>query len=457
MKKFIVLLLLISNYAASQEAKKQLKVTAAPIVVDKQAKARMQVGNKNNDKFLNKYNYQNNNQTIVCESNRGRRSHCRVDTRYGVSLVRQLSGSSCNYNWGYDDTGIWVDGGCRAEFSVNYGWDQPGAEGNIMVCESHNYQRNYCTAYLGGRDVFLLRQVSNSSCINNWGYDQNGVWVTNGCRAEFVVEDRGYNFGDDTVVCSSRNLRFQGCPADTRGGVEFIRQLSRSSCNGNWGYDQQGIWVTNGCRAKFKLQPYQNYNPGYRQQNTIVSCSSRNHQRQVCRVDTSGGVTLKRQKSRASCVGNWGFDRNGIWVTNGCRATFELNVNRRNNGGYGQNNGNNGYGQNNSRYGNNRNGNNNGYGQNNQGYGNNNGTGNNNGYGQNNNYGNNNGNTGYGNQTNRIVCSSQNLARRSCAIPNGAKVQLHKQLSKTSCVGKWGYNRREIWVTNGCRAEFSVF
>lgn len=431
MKKLIILLLIMSNYAASQGAKTQLKDTYPPIVEDKQAKTRMQVGNKSNDKFITKYHYQNNNQTIVCESNRGRRNHCTIDTRYGVNLVRQLSSSSCNYNWGYDQTGIWVDDGCRAEFSVNYGWDQPGAEGNIMVCESNSYQRNYCPAYLGGRDVFLLSQVSQSSCINNWGYDKNGIWVTNGCRAEFVVEDRNYNFGNDIIICSSRNARFQGCPADTRGGVDFIRQLSRSSCNGNWGYDRQGIWVTNGCRAKFKLQPYQDYNNNYGSQVTLLSCSSRNHQRKLCPADTSGGVSLKKQKSRASCVGNWGYDRKGIWVTNGCRATFQIHPNRRNNG-----------------HDNNR-----GYGQNNQ-YGNNNG---NNGYGQNNQYGNNNSNNGYSNQNNKIVCSSQNLRRKSCTIPSGSKVKLHKQLSKTSCVGNWGYNRQSVWVTNGCRAEFSVF
>ncbi len=440
MKKLLILLVALSCAGFAQTAKNQLKHqnNTAPIVVDKKAQLRIQAGNKSNSKYLNRYNYQNNNQTIVCESVRGRRNHCTIDTRYGVNLVRQLSGSTCNYHWGYDNTGIWVDGGCRAEFSINLGWDQPGAEGNIMVCESHNYQRNYCPAYLGGRDVFLLRQVSNSSCVNNWGYDRNGVWVTNGCRAEFVVEDRSYNFGNDIVVCSSRNRRFQGCPADTRGGVEFLRQLSRASCNGNWGYDRQGIWVNNGCRAKFRLIPYQNYgNNGYGNNSNIVSCSSRHLKRRFCNADTSGGVRLKRQKSRSPCRGNWGFDRNGIWVTNGCRATFELYVDGRgrgyNNGGF--NNGNNGYS-------------NNGHPHNG-----------NNGYGTTGPY--NNGNNGYGNngnlQNNTLICSSRNLKRNACAIPQGAKITMKKQLSKSSCAGNWGYNRYEVWVNNGCRAQFNIY
>ncbi len=436
MKSIILLSLLLSQVAFSQHAKNEVKNNTfkPPVVAEnKQAKVRMQSGNKFNDKYASKYHYQNNNQSFTCESINGRRNHCNVNTKNGVNFIRQLSGSSCNFNWGYDQTGIWVTNGCRAEFSVNIGWDQPGAEGNIMVCDSHNYQRNYCPAFLGGRDVFLLRQNSNASCVNNWGYDRNGIWVTNGCRAEFVVEDRNYNFGNDILICSSRNLRFQSCPANTRGGVEFMRQLSRASCNGNWGYDQQGIWVTNGCRAKFRLLPNNNYgygNNGYgNNSSNIISCSSRNHQRRLCPADTSDGVRLKRQKSRASCVGNWGYDRNGIWVTNGCRATFELYINR----GYGNNNG----------YGNNQG----------QGHGNNSGYGNNNGYGNNQGHGNN----GYGNQNNRIVCSSLNLNRSVCSIPVGSRVQLYRQLSRKSCTGRWGYNRREIWVTNGCRAEFSLY
>lgn len=427
MKKLILLLIILNNFAYSQTTRNEVqknKYGSAPVVdTDKQAKARMQIGNKHNNKYSSKYNYQNNNKTIVCESNRGRRNHCNVDTRQGVNFIRQISNSSCNRHWGYDQTGIWVDAGCRAEFSINFGWDQPGSEGNIMVCESRNYNRQYCPAYLNGRDVFVFRQLSNSSCQNNWGYDKNGVWVNNGCRAEFVVEDRNYNFGNDTVICSSRNLRFQGCAADTRGGVDFVRQLSRATCNGNWGYDQQGIWVTNGCRAKFKLRPFNNYgnNNGYGNNGiNIVSCSSRKHKRRTCPADTSGGVRLKKQKSRSSCTGNWGFDRNGIWVTNGCRATFQLHVN----GNQGQ-----------GRY-----GNNNGYNNNGR---------DNNRYGSNNNYGNQ-------NQQNKIICESRNSRRNICAIPFGSKVNLTRQISRSSCSGQWGYNRREIWVDNGCRAEFSI-
>src|SRR5437868_295081 len=64
-----------------------------------------------------------NSSTIVCSSNDGQQVHCDADTRGGVRLVRQISGSPCQQDstWGYDSRGVWVDRGCRAEFDVSSG------------------------------------------------------------------------------------------------------------------------------------------------------------------------------------------------------------------------------------------------------------------------------------------------------------------------------------------------
>ncbi len=60
-------------------------------------------------------------QTIRCESNNNARNYCPVDTRGGVRLSRQISGSACTQGstWGYDNNRIWVDNGCRADFQVS--------------------------------------------------------------------------------------------------------------------------------------------------------------------------------------------------------------------------------------------------------------------------------------------------------------------------------------------------
>ncbi len=66
---------------------------------------------------------QGQSQTITCSSNNGRRNRCNVNTRGGVRISRQISGTPCvqNQTWGWDNSGIWVDGGCRAEFIVGSG------------------------------------------------------------------------------------------------------------------------------------------------------------------------------------------------------------------------------------------------------------------------------------------------------------------------------------------------
>jgi hypothetical protein len=56
-----------------------------------------------------------------------------------------------------------------------------------------------------------------------------------------------------------------------------------------------------------------------------LSCSSTNYRYQYCRADTRNAVRLVRQESKTSCVqgSSWGYDGRGIWVDNGCAATFE--------------------------------------------------------------------------------------------------------------------------------------
>jgi hypothetical protein len=73
---------------------------------------------------------------LTCSSNDGGYHYCRADTQGQVALTRQISGSPCQqgYSWGYDYRGIWVDRGCRAQFTYgrynnggNGGGDNTGA------------------------------------------------------------------------------------------------------------------------------------------------------------------------------------------------------------------------------------------------------------------------------------------------------------------------------------------
>ncbi len=70
--------------------------------------------------------------SVTCASDDGRRHYCSVNTRGGVQMVNQRSGSPCvqGQTWGYDNRGIWVDRGCRADFALNGSGGRPG-DGNF--------------------------------------------------------------------------------------------------------------------------------------------------------------------------------------------------------------------------------------------------------------------------------------------------------------------------------------
>jgi hypothetical protein len=67
----------------------------------------------------------------------------------------------------------------------------------------------------------------------------------------------------------------------------------------------------------------------------LVTCESMNGNRQICNVNTAGGVAINRQLSGTSCIQGrtWGYVRNAIWVSNGCRAQFVVNPNGQYNSG----------------------------------------------------------------------------------------------------------------------------
>jgi hypothetical protein len=134
-----------------------------------------------------------NGYNIYCASDNGGRNTCPTDTRGGVQLIRQRSGSACDFGrtWGYDRRGIWVDRGCRADFQIGGGgggWKPGGGGTQVVTCSSDNMRRNTCPVATHG-GVRLVRQRSDADCVYNstWGYDRRGIWVDRGCRADFEV------------------------------------------------------------------------------------------------------------------------------------------------------------------------------------------------------------------------------------------------------------------------------
>lgn len=129
---------------------------------------------------------------IRCESKGGRMRSCPVNLRGApVRLLRQLSALPCREgeSWGTGRNEVWASRGCKGEFEIgdpDTGFP-PGAR--LLTCESKERVRRECGTSIE-RGATLLHQLSGISCVEgeNWGWDAHGVWVDDGCRAQFRVE-----------------------------------------------------------------------------------------------------------------------------------------------------------------------------------------------------------------------------------------------------------------------------
>ena len=214
-------------------------------------------------------------EVVRCESRDYRQIYCEIDARNGVRIINQLSDTACieGRTWGWDRRGVWVSGGCRAEFESSggyggsgYGYDG-GYGGDVVRCESRGYAQVYCNADTRS-GVRLVNQLSSTACIEGqtWGADRRGLWVRGGCRGEFQLGG-GYGGGGygqglpieesygNTVRCESRDNRYRHCATFIRREARLVRQLSGSQCiyNASWGFDRNGIWVDRGCRGEFSI------------------------------------------------------------------------------------------------------------------------------------------------------------------------------------------------------------
>jgi hypothetical protein len=159
-----------------------------------------------------------------------------------------------------------------AQWQPGPGWDR-----DIDVrCASNDYRYNMCQVDTGrGSDVRLVRQVSNTQCVEGrtWGWNRAGIWVNQGCEGVFRVQRRwsgggGHHGGGDggwhpgagwdqaiRVRCASNDFRYNMCQVDTGRGsdVKVARQISKTRCieGRTWGWNRAGIWVNEGCEAEF--------------------------------------------------------------------------------------------------------------------------------------------------------------------------------------------------------------
>lgn len=285
---------------------------------------------------------------ISCESINYQYRRCPVPNLKRAALVDQLGNQPCQQGrtWGYDNGGVWVNNGCRGVFDIKYkdngggggGGGYPPGYGDRVRCESYNYQPNRCPANTQGG--VRIDRVLGGQCTQNrsWGFDRGGIWVNNGCRADFIVGAGGGGGGGgggypppggSEIRCESFNYQPNRCGANTSGGVRLSRVLGGDCREGRtWGFDRGGIWVNNGCRAIFTIGwgggGGGGSGGGWGGNGKTIQCESWNNRRNACNVTVYNGVRIERVLGGVCNRGySWDWTPNFIWVDKGCRAVFQ--------------------------------------------------------------------------------------------------------------------------------------
>ena len=181
--------------------------------------------------------------TIECGAGEGDRTTCAADTAAGVVLVDQKGEANCvlGRTWGFDATGVWTAEGCRGTFA--FGDDRP-----TLSCAAAAGARAECKTATDDGVAFVS---GTSACVlgKTWGYDDEAVWVADGCSASFVLTTRA------GLACGSDGAGRQHCDADTSAGVALAKTTGTASCvlGESWGTDATGVWTDGGCRGEFVL------------------------------------------------------------------------------------------------------------------------------------------------------------------------------------------------------------
>lgn len=207
------------------------------------------------------------------------------------------------------------------------------ANAQEIRCQSRNFQYQHCPSNGEVIDATLVRQESQAACIRGrtWGWNSNGVWVSNGCSGRFRVQ----TFqplppwsGGDRMRCESRGFRYEFCAVPQRVfDVQLIRQTSNAACilGRSWGWRADGVWVNDGCAGEFRVRT--DFSPAPPVRPGFVTCSSRSFRYNVCDTGPISGAQLVTQISQSPCIRGrtWGTTPAGIWVDQGCSATFRIN------------------------------------------------------------------------------------------------------------------------------------
>ena len=276
-------------------------------------------------------------------------------------------------------------GQASAQTYVNsgYGYGSDYGHSRTVRCESINSRQIWCRVDARG-GVRIARQISHSACIEGrtWGSSDRGVWVSNGCRADFAIRSgRDYHHQDsryDSTGYSDRSVYDVGTGYSTGysgrsaygAGTGYSTGYSDQSVYGvGTGYangynDRSAYGVSTGYSTGYSGRAaygagsgytnvysdrgaygvgtgYSTIGNGYSYGNSyssgygngdsrymgssgqVVQCDSTGYGRTYCHTEPNHQFQLSRSRAGDCVEGQtWGSDNRGLWVSGDCRGDF---------------------------------------------------------------------------------------------------------------------------------------
>jgi hypothetical protein len=169
---------------------------------------------------------------------------------------------------------------------------------NVVTCESHGGRRQTCSVDTRGGDVRLVRRLSDTPCVQgrSWGTTSRGVWVDDGCRAQFSVSrGRGGSYGGGGRDGGSSNGRY-GNGGYGNGGYGRANGDGRDGrVDGSRaiGLCRQAVRRQVGNRRRVEL-----WLQGQDRNNARVGWRSDRGMDGTCRVDRNGRVDVRVDRRR---------------------------------------------------------------------------------------------------------------------------------------------------------------
>lgn len=262
---------------------------------------------------------------VRCESIRSDRNFCRVDTRGGVQLYRQLSRANCirGRDWDVRRDGIVVDDGCRAEFVVGSGYASTvryDRYGRPIYDNRYGSTSGYATDRYG-RPIYDNRTPTYSN--GGYAYDRYGNRV-------YVGNSGSYNGGYTTdrygnrVPVGTYGSGTNGYYTTDRYGNRVFVRSSGDGRTYDDGYDDgSDTYYRNvelGPPGGSTYQAPTTYGAGMAD---TIHCQPSPMGRTYC-GDRTRTYTM-RIDSGSNCILNqtYGRDSYGTWVSGSCSMRLE--------------------------------------------------------------------------------------------------------------------------------------